>query len=340
MSTVLYITYDGLLDPLGMSQVWQYQKKLGKDHNIIILSFEKKTNPVDICKLKDEVKSNNVTWIRLKYHKSPTLIATTYDIFYGFFTVLKLIKKNKINFIHSRSYVATVIAYLIHKRTNLDYIFDMRGFWADEKIDGGVWKKSSFIYNFIKYVEKNLLSNAKQIVTLTYAGKKDIKHLGCVQEPDSKISVIPTCANLDVFKPVSMQDASVKGDVFLLGYTGSVGTFYMFDEVLKSFKSLVAVKKKSKLLIINKGQHDYIKSRISLTGMSDFNIEIKTVDYHDMAKEIQSFDAGIYYIKPSFSKRSSSPTRLAELLGCGKPCITNYGVGDTEEMILNEKVGV
>ena len=340
MSNILYITYDGLLEPLGMSQVWQYQKKLGKDHNVIILSYEKSEDLINIHALELEIKKSDVVWVRLSYHKSPSLIATTYDIFYGFISVLRIIKKYDVDFIHSRSYVATIIAYLVNKKTDLNYIFDMRGFWADEKVDGGVWKKTSFLYKFIKYIERKLLFNAEQIVTLTHAGKKDIKSLKCTKDSIDRISVIPTCANLDIFRPFLLEGLNIEEDVFVLGYVGSVGTFYMFDEVLKSFKKLIKVKKNSKLIIINKNQHDYIKSCIHKENMKDLDIEIRSADYQDMTKEINAFDAGIFYIKPSFSKRSSSPTRLAEYLGCGKPCITNYGVGDTEYVISSGNVGV
>jgi len=340
MSNILYITYDGLLEPLGMSQVWQYQKKLGKDHNVIILSYEKSEDLINIHALELEIKKSDVVWVRLSYHKSPSLIATTYDIFYGFISVLRIIKKYDVDFIHSRSYVATIIAYLVNKKTDLNYIFDMRGFWADEKVDGGVWKKTSFLYKFIKYIERKLLFNAEQIVTLTHAGKKDIKSLKCTKDSIDRISVIPTCANLDIFRPFLLEGLNIEEDVFVLGYVGSVGTFYMFDEVLKSFKKLIKVKKNSKLIIINKNQHDYIKSCIHKENMKDLDIEVRSADYQDMTKEINAFDAGIFYIKPSFSKRSSSPTRLAEYLGCGKPCITNYGVGDTEYVISSGNVGV
>ncbi len=340
MSNILYITYDGLLEPLGMSQVWQYQKKLGKDHNVIILSYEKSEDLINIHALELEIKKSDVVWVRLSYHKSPSIIATTYDIFYGFISVLRIIKKYDVDFIHSRSYVATIIAYLVNKKTDLNYIFDMRGFWADEKVDGGVWKKTSFLYKFIKYIERKLLFNAEQIVTLTHAGKKDIKSLKCTKDSIDRISVIPTCANLDIFRPFLLEESNTEEDVFVLGYVGSVGTFYMFDEVLKSFKKLIKVKKNSKLIIINKNQHDYIKSCIHKENMKDLDIEVRSADYQDMTKEINAFDAGIFYIKPSFSKRSSSPTRLAEYLGCGKPCITNYGVGDTEYVISSGNVGV
>jgi glycosyltransferase involved in cell wall biosynthesis len=126
----------------------------------------------------------------------------------------------------------------------------------------------------------------------------------------------------------------------LLGYVGSVGTFYLFDQVLKSFKTLRKYKKNARLIILNKGQHEYINSMLISSNINPRDVEIKEADYNEVAKEINKMDAGIFYIKPSFSKRSSSPTKLAEFLGCGKPCLTNFGVGDTESVIYDENVGI
>ena len=45
MIKILYITYDGISDPLGMSQVLSYLKLLPKKNfKIFVFSFEKKKN--------------------------------------------------------------------------------------------------------------------------------------------------------------------------------------------------------------------------------------------------------------------------------------------------------
>ncbi len=342
MSTVLYITYDGLLDPLGMSQVWQYQKLLSKKHKIIIISYEKNHALKDkkkLARLEEEVFLNGVLWHKLTYHKKPSLVATIYDIVYGVIVATRLIKKHKIDFIHSRSYVPSIISLIINKITAIDYIFDMRGFWADEKIDGGAWKKNSFLYKAIKYIECKILANASLVVTLTEAGKSDVESLPCMNASDKLIQVIPTCANLKIFKP-SIGNNCDKSNSFLLGYVGSVGTFYLFDEVLESFIALMKYKKHAKLLIINVGQHEYIKNILVSKNIDSKHVELKSVDYNEVPIEINRMDAGIFYIKPSFSKRSSSPTKLAEFLGCGKPCLINFGIGDTASVVQGENIGI
>ena len=53
----------------------------------------------------------------------------------------------------------------------------MRGFWADEKKDGGHWKADhpvlSRVYKYYKGKEKQYLQNADCIISLTEAGRKD-----------------------------------------------------------------------------------------------------------------------------------------------------------------------
>ena len=55
----------------------------------------------------------------------------------------------------------------------------MRGFYADERVDGGLWDLRNpvyrLVYNFFKQKEKQFLSNADYTISLTEAGKKEIQ---------------------------------------------------------------------------------------------------------------------------------------------------------------------
>ena len=334
------------MEPLGMSQVWQYVKYLSKEHKIIILSFEKSD---DLSKgdalnlLKEEIDSYDVYWHPITYHKKPRFLATTYDILHAIFTSALLIKKYNVEIIHSRSYIPSIIAFFMKFFLHIKYIFDMRGFWADEKIDSGVWKKKSIVYRVVKKIERHFFLNADVIVSLTNTGKRDIQSLNYMLNVDTEISVIPTCTNLNIFKPrpkPNKNKIKIKKHGFILGYVGSVETFYLFDEVLKSFLALLAIDSNAKLLVINRNQHEYIKGRMFNIGVDMHSVELKSSPYKKIPDEINRMDAGIFYIKPSFSKRSSSPTRMGEFLGCGKPCMSNFGVGDTESVLEGENVGI
>jgi hypothetical protein len=67
MKKILYISYDGILEPLGQSQVLSYQEILAKSHQIILISFEKSkfTSSNEFHKLTEErvLKAGYINWI-------------------------------------------------------------------------------------------------------------------------------------------------------------------------------------------------------------------------------------------------------------------------------------
>ena len=50
--------------------------------------------------------------------------------------------------------------------------------------------------------------------------------------------------------------------------------------------------------------------------------------------------AGLFFIKPVFSKKASSPTKQGEFMSMGLPVICNSGVGDTDFVIDKYQSGV
>ena len=98
-SAVLYISYDGMLEPLGQSQVVSYLEILSADYDIYLISFEKKSdlnNSSSFNKISKRMQSSNIHWRPLKYHKNPSAIATLFDVIYGFFVATYLCYKNDI----------------------------------------------------------------------------------------------------------------------------------------------------------------------------------------------------------------------------------------------------
>lgn len=340
--SVLYISYDGLMEPLGQSQVWQYLAGLSVDHKIFLISYEKDAdweNEREKARIEAEVKAKGVIWIPLHYHRKPSAVATAYDIFLGIAVGCYLVWKHQIKIVHARSYVSSVIALSLKKLLGIKYIFDMRGFWADERIDGGIWPKGSRMYRLAKWFEQKFLLNADVVVSLTHTAVEDMRAFPYMQRVQQKFIVIPTCVNLQLFHPP--ESTSVRNvDDFVLGYVGSVGTWYLFDEALRTFIALLRVKPQARLLIINRNEHEFIRERMAALGVETAKIELKSAVHHEVVQSIHRMDACVFYIKPAFSKRASAPTKFGELLGCGVPCISNSGVGDTEPILAGENVGV
>jgi hypothetical protein len=54
-----------------------------------------------------------------------------------------LINAKEIKLIHCRSYLTSLIGLKLRSKYQIPFLFDMRGFWADERMDGGIWKRSN-----------------------------------------------------------------------------------------------------------------------------------------------------------------------------------------------------
>jgi len=341
--SVLYISYDGLLEPLGQSQVLAYLKCLAQERTIHLISFEKSddwSRIVERQSLADDIAGAGIIWHPLRYHKKPTAFATLWDIACGLALGLWLVCRYQITIVHARSYVASVMALALKYITKVKYIFDMRGFWADERVDGGLWPKGGRLYRTAKWFERLFLLNADVVVSLTQAAVNEMYTFPYLQGKMPVFEVITTCADLRLFQFVQTGGGQPLNRPFTLGYVGSVGVWYLFDETLRCFQLLRELVPDARLYILNRGGHEYICDRIKARNIDSDIVQIDATDQFGVARAMQEMDAGIFFIKPVFSKIASAPTKLGEFLGCGVPCLGNIGVGDMAAILVNEQVGV
>ena len=83
---VLYVTYDGVLEPLGESQVVSYLEGLATSCAITLLSFEKPADRADAARMdamRIRLNAAGMTWIALEYHKRPPVFSTARDVLAG-----------------------------------------------------------------------------------------------------------------------------------------------------------------------------------------------------------------------------------------------------------------
>ena len=338
MSGILYLSYTGMLEPLGQSQVLAYLERLAAGRNIHLVSFETAENWSDAARrqaLSRRIADAGIAWHPLRYHKKPSAAATAYDIAQGISLGLRLVRRHGLSIVHARSYVPSVMALAIKRLTGARFLFDMRGFWADERVDVGLWPRGGRLYRIAKGFERRFLLSADAVVSLTHAGKREIETFAYLAGRVPPITVIPTCADLERFTPgVRSPDGP-----FTLGYVGGAGTWYLFDEALTVFRAVREERPDARLLIVNRSEHAFIRNRLRAKAIPPDAVELLSADHREVPDLMRRMDAGIVLIKPVYSKTASAPTKLAEFLGCGVPCLVNSGVGDMEAIIANHRVG-
>ena len=351
---VLYITYDGLNDPLGQSQILPYLCGLsGKDYLITILSCEKKEKLLpEKEKITQLLNKHNINWEFIFYSKYPPYFSYLVNYLSFKKKAVALYKKNKFNIIHCRSYISSLIGLSFKKKYGVKFIFDMRGFWADERMEGKIWK-NNFIYkqaySFFKNKEFEFLQNADYTVSLTENAKKEIYSWKTFSEKKPSIKVIPCCADLNLFSENNTslaytaqlkRELNILDSHFILSYIGSVGTWYLLEEMFLFFKLLKSKKSNSLFLIITPDDKTYIQQKAKQVGIDTADLRITHSKRKDMPSLIGISNLAVFFIKPSYSKKASSPTKMAELMAMEIPFITNSGIGDNDQIIKDSGAGI
>ena len=222
---ILYISYDGLLEPLGESQVLSYIESLSNRFEIDIISFEKatdfKTEKKEV--LKRRLEENNIKWYCLKYHSRPSFFATMFDLLVGLFISTLILSRSKIRIIHVRSLLPGIMILPLKKLFNFKLIFDMRGFWPDEKADRAGWSRTSYKYLLSEHFQDRIICTSDKIVTLTNQAKYKILNKFPKLDP-SVFKVIPTCTDTTKFKLLEYQEDYDFEIVFILLQTKSISS--------------------------------------------------------------------------------------------------------------------
>ena len=337
---VLYITYDGISDALGQSQIVPYLNRLLlRGYDFTVLSFEKK----DSYDLHSDSLNKDTRWLKLRYTKYPLVISTCYDILKGLVIGSAALIRSKITVIHARGYVSAAIGCLLKKPFGVKFIFDMRGMWPEEKTDAGVWKKSGLLFKMTKYFEKCFLCSADTIIVLTDTFKQALSGLPCLSA--KKIIVIPTCVDVDNFSISRSTSPEVRLGIsgkFKVLYLGSLGTFYALEEMIDFF-SIIRTNKlidNPFFLILTNNPSDFIHLSMRSRNIPKNSYRVSRISYSRLKNVLPSADVSLMFYRRDLSKRGCCPTKFGESLACGLPVIINSGIGDTESIIAREKIGI
>ena len=348
----LYITYDGLLDPLGASQILPYLKGIAAvQRGMVVLSFEKAERAArDGEAMAEVLKIHGIQWKPLRFTTGLGVFGKAWDLAKMYFWGVRLAKRHDVHAVHTRGHPAAQIGLFIKRLVGAKLIFDFRGLWVDERVDKGGWDLSRWFhrmqYNHFKRTERTLLSNADQVVVLTQAVVSEVIKLGAT--PPSKITVIPCCADFDHFSLATVQrqararhSAGIPNDARVLGYLGSVGRMYMLDRFFRLFELAAVQRKDVHALVITQDVAALKKVMDSaLPSVLHARVHIKPATRNEVPNVIPAMDLLVSFIQPSYARMAASPTKLAECFTVGIPVICNAGVGDVAEQIRQLGAGI
>ena len=355
MTHTLYLCYFGMREPLVQTQVLPYLRELLKAGiKVSLLTFEPefktKWTAEQIETERQNLADENISWYALPYHKRPSAPATLYDVFCGARFARKLIKREQVDVLHSRVHVPAMMGAIAKKLSSrkVKLIFDIRGFFPEEYTDGGVWKENGLLYKVVKRIEKSLLKQSDAFVVLTEKAREILFPESAANGFDKlnrPVEVIPCCVDLKRFAAANEGSRREIREQYNLQnrqvmiYIGSLGSWYLADQMTDLMKAAREQNDSTFALILTQSAPEIMSERLKARGFEDKDFLVKKIPHLEIPKYLSAADIAVSFIKPCYSKLSSSPTKIAEYLASGLPIITNRGVGDVAEQIEADKTG-
>lgn len=335
--SVLFLSHNGLTEPLGRRQVLPYLVGLcARGWRFTVVSFEKDATatPGEVSAVENAIGHSAIEWRPLRYHRRPPLLATAYDVLQGIQSGRRLDDRPAL--IHARSTVPALMARQISRGIGnpCPWIFDLRGLIAEEYVDAGHWRRGGLRHRVTNAVERRLVEQAYGLVTLTHriAGRLPPSG-GC--NAGRPATVIPCCVDLDVFRPSESRRQEVRHELGLgedpvLVYSGSLGSWYRLAEIVDFFAEAAQAAPGLRLLLLT----PHKERAMSLThdrGLAS-RVIVRTLTPDAVPRYLSAADAGICFLGRHRSKEASSPTKYGEYLASGLPVITNGWIGDASRL--------
>ncbi len=341
-----------MTDPLGQSQVIPYLRELTKlGYQFTLLSVEKKERmEKNGEQLRQILSDAGIRWETISFTAKPPVFSKIYDQLRLNAKAAQLHRSEKYDLIHCRSYVAAAAGLKLQEKYNVPFLFDMRGFWVDERVDSGLWDLNNPLYkrfyNIYKKKEKKYFESSTHIISLTNKGKEEL--VNNYQVAAEKISVIPCCADLQHFdyreinktKQQELRSAlQIDNSRQVLSYLGSLGGWYMTNEMLDFFKVLKEKIPAAIFLFITHDKKEEILKIATAKGIAPEDIRVQPAGRSEVPLFLSISDWSIFFIKDLYSKKASSPTKQGEIMAMGIPIICN-DIGDTGLIVKESGVGV
>ena len=336
---VIYLSYTGLAEPLGRSQVLNYLRGLAAFHCITLVSFERSSdlgNSAVMAELSRDCADAGISWHAMKYHHRPRLPAKAWDLIIFAYIAFREARKVRADLVHARSYIPAFVALIIKRILGIPYVFDMRATWPEELVVARRLKKDTLLFRMVKAAEKSCLLNAWAVVSLTHAGVRRIRSEYSRDLTHTRFEVIPTCVDLVHFRPAEKTTPKL-----VLGWVGTILSGGYEPEWFVAFcKAAFDALPETQVEIITRDDPGNVLRVVKEAGLPNEQLKVLAALPREVPNFIRGHSVLVMFYTPGAAKAGTCPTRMGEALACGLPIVANSGVGDVAEIVRKYNVGV
>lgn len=354
MISTLYLCYFGLREPLVQTQVLPYLRELAAGGvGVSLLTFEpelkRRWTRAQIEQERARLAGAGISWHSLPYHKRPTFPATVFDILAGALKAARIARRDHVQVLHARSHVPMAMALVARMLSRVRTVFDVRGLLAEEYEDAGLWSGRSLSFRAVKALERMGLRRADRVVVLTRRMREWLDRSGLAEA--ARVEVIPCCVDFARYeatageaRPKSIEAKSehveAKSKRFEVVYAGSVTGLYMLEEMARFFLAVRARRTDAFFRVLTTSDAEAASEVLRRAGLSDEEFAVGAVGAREVPRALGRARLGVSFRRATFSQIAASPTKIPEYLAAGLAVVSNAGIGDTDELIERERVGV
>jgi glycosyltransferase involved in cell wall biosynthesis len=321
-------------------------------HQFSVVSCEKANvsrRSVELA--QEQCRANGIDWHPLRYHKRPPILSTVWDMAAMRKAAARLHREMRFELVHCRSYLTALTGLALKWQFAVPFLFDMRGFWPDERVESGHWNLSNpafrAVFTYFKRKERSFFAEAGGIVTLTRAARNIILDLPAAVRPAIDPKVIPCCVDFELFKPVEgaqrdmvRTELGIERGASVLCYLGSLGGSYLLDEMLGFYAAYRSRRAPSRFLFVTRESPAAIITAARRIGIGAEELLFAPAERDQVPRLASAADHGVAFKRASYAEKGCSPTKLGEMMALGLPVAVNAGIGDVDTVISASGAGV
>ena len=230
--------------------------------------------------------------------------------------------------------VPGLLAALV-RRTPL--VFEVRDLWPEAPIQMGVIRNPAVI-GLLRAFERLVYRQSAHVIALSPGMRDGVRAAGT---PAEKISVIPNCSDLDLFRPgdppQDVLDCFGLEDAFVVAYAGSMGEANAVD-VLVDAAELLRDRADVRFLLIGQGkQAQAVQEDVARRGLRNV-VFAGSVPRREVVGLLQASHVALVLFRDLPILATNSPNKLFDALAAGRPVIVNSD-GWTRALVERHDVG-
>lgn len=325
---ILVLTYWPFKEALIQSYTLPYLRRIrnvcGKDTIITLVTLERTVSSPEF--ISEEIHHLPIQSDLFNFKK-------VWKWFFIIRTLAAFSKKNSVTHLHAWCMPGAVMAWRVSKLTGLQFIIDSYEPHAEAMVENGTWKRSSFRYKFLFYLEKKVSREAYKLIAISPFMQEYAKAKYGIER---HMEIKPACTELDLFKP----EHEKKNDTITCVYAGKLGGIYFEDEVFHFVRECAEHwGSKFRFLLLGNYTDSYITDRCKATGCPQSVIEHTFVPHSEIPSWIAKATFGLTPVKPVPTKKCCSPIKDGEYWASGLPVVITKNISIDSDLIKENQCG-